>query len=69
MNTKEDKLEIEKQINNEIEMRLKILEEIAYDKYINWNKAEKKDMYDIVNKYPLNLDHESLSFLFKKNEK
>ncbi len=51
------------QFDKEIQDRLRVLEKIAYYKSNNWGKIDEKDMGSITA-----LDHESLSFLFKKND-
>jgi len=61
VNTKNENSE--NQFDKEIQDRLRVLEEIAYCKSNNWGKIEEKDI-----NYITDLDHESLSFLFKKNE-
>ncbi len=61
INTKKENNE--EQFKKEIQERLKILEEIAYYKINNWGKIEEKNIDNITD-----LDYESLSFLFKKND-
>ncbi len=64
VNTKKEDTEIKKQIYDEIRKRSSILEKIAYLKHKKRDKIEEKDIYSIAD-----VDTESLSFLFKKNDK
>ena len=63
VNTKKEDTEIKKQIHDEIRKRSNILEKIAYLKHKKRDNIEEKDIYSIAD-----IDTESLSFLFKKND-